>query len=200
MLQYTFQSHILPNATFFRTFWRNSVFWLLFAFSLFCCRSFFVVTCIVNWLMNEFFLWFCSKIVHRRALLVIIAPHVKCTYVHAFPALDLYLLQRFLWIKFRTKKFFLCQCTQVLCYALAPGVVQYIYIYIYSIGLAFRETYKFIWTSSFWTTDNWMSSHFFRDVFNFFLYQNLNAVKGNKETCVVVEKLFQSWFYFISLF
>lgn len=199
MLKYTFQSHILPNATFFRTFWRNSVFWLLFAFSLFCCRSFFVVTCIVNWLMNGFFLWFCSKIVHRRALLVIIAPHVKCTYVHAFPALDLYLLQRFLWIKLNHSY------EKILSVSVYPSVVLCTSsgrrtIYIYSIGLAFRETYKFIWTSSFWTTDNWMSSHFFRDVFNFFLYQNLNAVKGNKETCVVVEKLFQSWFYFISLF
>lgn len=84
---------------FFRTFWRNSVFWLLFVFSLFCCRSFFVVTCIVNWLMTGFFLWFCSKIVHRRAVLVIIAPHLKCTYMHAFPALGLYFLQIFLWIK-----------------------------------------------------------------------------------------------------
>lgn len=93
------KSYFTQCHLFFRTFWRNSVFWLLFVFSLFCCRSFFVVTCIVNWLMTGFFLWFCSKIVHRRALLVIIAPHVKCTYVHAFPALDLYLLQRFLWIK-----------------------------------------------------------------------------------------------------
>lgn len=91
------KSYFTQCHVFFRTFWRNSVFWLLFAFSLFCCRSFFVVTCIVNWHKNEFFLWFCSKIVHRRALLVIIAPHV--TYVHAFPALDLYLLQRFIWIK-----------------------------------------------------------------------------------------------------
>lgn len=134
---------------FFRTFWRNSVFWLLFVFSLFCCRSFFVVTCIVNWLMTGFFLWFCSKIVHRRAVLVIIAPHLKCTYMHAFPALGLYFLQRFLWIKLnhnnnklliRTRKKILCQCTQELCLkkslaigywyficpnALAPGVVQW---------------------------------------------------------------------------
>lgn len=161
---------------FFRTFWRNSVFWLLFAFSLFCCRSFFVVTCIVNWLMNGFFLWFCSKIVHRRALLVIIAPHVKCTYVHAFPALDLYLLQRFLWIKLNHSY------EKILSVSVYPSVVLCTSsgrrtIYIYSIGLAFRETYKFIWTSSFWTTDNWMSSHFFGKFLIFFI-PKLKCCKG----------------------
>lgn len=77
---------------FFWIFWCNSVFWLLFVFSLFCCCFFFVVICIVNWLMNGFFFWFCSKIVYCRVLLVIIVLYVKCIYVYVFLVFDFYFL------------------------------------------------------------------------------------------------------------
>lgn len=59
----TFQSNILPKATFSPTFWCTIFFLLVFVvFTLFCCRTFVVVKWIFRWLITGFSLRFCNRI------------------------------------------------------------------------------------------------------------------------------------------
>lgn len=86
----TFQSNILPKATFSPTFWRTIFFHLVFVvFTLICCRTFVVVKWIFRWLITGFSLRFCNRIFHRWALRVVVSLHVVCTNVHVFSALKL---------------------------------------------------------------------------------------------------------------
>lgn len=59
----TFQSNILPKATFLPRFDAPSFFLLVFVvFTLFCCRTFVVVKWIFRWLITGFSLRFCNRI------------------------------------------------------------------------------------------------------------------------------------------